>query len=75
MTSYIFVNKHIIYKNARNGTNDPPVGIRKTKTGKAKYCHEVDIQGPSKLVYSPDKPILKCGARLVLITESEVVLK
>jgi hypothetical protein len=35
------------------------------------YAHEVDIKGPSKLVYSPDKP-LSCGARVWLETESEV---
>jgi hypothetical protein len=31
----------------------------------------VEIKGPSKLVYSPDKP-LSCGARVWVETEAEV---
>ena len=35
------------------------------------YAYEVSIKGPSKVVYSPDKP-LSCGARVWIETESEV---
>lgn len=72
MTRYISINKHVIARNARHGTNEPAIAVRTSKSAKAQYCHEAEIQGPSKLVYSPDKPILRCGARLVLITEAEV---
>jgi hypothetical protein len=35
------------------------------------YAYEVDIRGPSKIVYSPDKP-LSCGARVWIETEARV---
>lgn len=73
MATYVTINKHIIAHNARNGDNQPPIAVRRTKSGKAQYVHSVDIRGRSRLVYSPDKPILKCGARLVLITDAEVI--
>ena len=34
--------------------------------------HEVKINGPSKVIYSPDKP-LTCGAKVWIETESEVI--
>ena len=37
------------------------------------YCHKVDILGPSKIVYGGnDKPLLNCGARVVIETESDI---
>ena len=36
--------------------------------------NEVIIDGPSKVIYSPDKP-LSCGARVWIETRSEVTLK
>ena len=45
------------------------------KTSKSNtYGHEVVIHGPSKVIYSPDKP-LSCGARVWIETESEVKIK
>jgi len=35
------------------------------------YAHEVEIDGPSRIVYSPDKP-LSCGAKVWIETASEV---
>ena len=35
------------------------------------YAHEVHIEGPCKIIYSPDKP-LACGARVWIETNSEV---
>ena len=37
------------------------------------YAHEVDIQGPSKIIYSKDKP-LSCGARVWIETDEKIVL-
>ena len=34
---------------------------------------EVEIQGPSKMVYRPDKP-RPCGAKLWIETDSQVVM-
>ena len=47
------------------------------KTGKwgnkNEYCNEVWIEGPCKVIYGGnDKPILPCGARVVIETESNV---
>jgi hypothetical protein len=37
------------------------------------YCNQVEILGPSRISYSgDDKPILSCGARVVIETDSEV---
>jgi hypothetical protein len=36
------------------------------------YCHEVEILGPSKVIYGDNgEKILSCGARVVIETESE----
>ena len=37
------------------------------------YAHEIEILGPSKIVYSPDKP-LSCGARVWIETDADVQL-
>lgn len=69
---YISVNKHVIAKNVRHGTNEPPIRVAVGKSGKPVYCHGVKIDGPSTLLYSAEKPVLKCGARLVIETEAKV---
>lgn len=51
---------------------EPPISV-KTYKGNVK-CFEVEIKGPSKMVYSPDKP-LSCGARLWIETDAEVVTR
>lgn len=69
---YISVNKHKIASNARCGTNDPPISIRFSKSGKPIYTDHVTVTGGKvELLYCPDKPILKCGARLVMTVENE----
>ena len=47
------------------------------KEGKTNtYGHEVSILGPSTVVYGGnDKPLLSCGARVVIKTEAEVLIK
>ncbi len=72
--AYISVNKQIINRNARNGTNEPAISWRIGKSGKSHYVKEITINGPCRLIYDPHKPILKCGARLVIITELEYIL-
>jgi hypothetical protein len=41
--------------------------------GVIKYCMEVQILGPSNMVYRPDNP-RRCGAKLWIETESDVIL-
>ena len=69
--TYIHVNQHKIRSNKKNGTNEPVITIKKGKENT--YCHQVKVLGPSTVVYGGnDKPLLSCGARVVILTESEV---
>ena len=70
MKTRIHVNQHKIRSNMKHGTNDPVFTVKTSKSNI--YTHEVDIKGPSKVIYSPDKP-LSCGAKVWIETESEVV--
>ena len=68
---YIHVNQHVIRANKKNNTNDPVITIKQGKSNI--YCHEVNILGPSRVVYGGnEKPLLSCGARVVIETEEEV---
>ena len=69
MKTVIHVNQHVIKANAKNGTSDPVLTVKTHKSNE--YCHEVEILGPSKVIYSPDKP-LSCGAKVWIETNSEV---
>lgn len=69
MKTLVHVNQHVIKSNAKNGTNDPVLTVKTYKSNT--YAHEVAVKGPSKIVYSKDKP-LSCGARVWIETESEV---
>lgn len=66
----IHVNQHVIRANRKNGANDAPITIKCRKQNVRAYG--VEICGPSRLIYSPDKP-LSCGARMWLETAGEVV--
>lgn len=71
MKKRIHVNQHIIRANAKNGENKPPLTV---KTSKANHkCTSVEVQGPSTVVYSPDKP-LSCGAKVWIETNSPVLV-
>jgi hypothetical protein len=54
----------------KHGTNDPVITVKTSKSNT--YTHKVEIKGPSKVIYSPDKP-LSCGAKVWIETESEVI--
>ena len=69
MKTIIHVNQHVIKSNAKNGANDPVLTGKTYKENR--YAHEVDIKGPSRIVYSADKP-LSCGARVWIETDAEV---
>ncbi len=71
MKTIIHVNQHAIKRNNKNGTNEPVLTVKNYKSNR--YAHEVSIDGPSKLVYSPNKP-LSCGARVWIETHAPVVL-
>ena len=70
-TKYIHVKQHKIRANKKHGTNEPVITIK--EGSKNTYCHEVEVLGPSKIMYGGnDKPILSCGARVVIKTQSEI---
>jgi hypothetical protein len=74
MKTYIHVNQHHIRSNKIKGTELPVITIKQGKTNT--YCNEIEILGPSKIIYSGAgydiKPLLGCGARVIIETESEI---
>lgn len=71
MKKYIHVNQHIIRSNKKNDENNHVITIK--EGSKNTYCSRVKILGPSEVVYSGnDKKLLPCGARVAVITESEI---
>ena len=69
MLKRIHVNMHIIRRNHKTGGREPVLTVKTSKSND--YAHEVIIDGPSKVVYSPDKP-LSCGAKVWIETKSDV---
>ncbi len=72
MKTKIHVNQHVVRSNKKHGKKEPVLTVKTYKSNT--YAHEVEINGPSKVIYSPDKP-LSCGARVWIETESEVVTR
>ncbi len=71
MKSIIHINKNLKQSNDKHGRTLPV--CRVGAEGKVGYGSKVDILGPSSMIYSPDKP-RKCGAKLWIETEGEVVI-
>ena len=68
---YIHVNQHKIRANLKHGTNEPVITIKEGKDNT--YCNEVKILVESTVRYGgSDKPILPCGARVVIETTSDI---
>ena len=72
MKTRIHVNQHKIRSNKKHNLNEPVITVKTSKSND--YGHEVEILGPSKIIYSPDKP-LSCGARVWIETEGKVKIK
>lgn len=70
MRKIIHVNRQHIAMNAKDGGNRPVYTIK--FGSKTRYAREVEILGPSKMVYSGNQ--LPCGARAWIETESEIKL-
>lgn len=70
--SIIHVNSNTIRTNRKQETDFPPLSVRKTRSGKAAYCNEVEICDESgnvvaRVLYSPSTP-LSCGAQVWIET-------
>jgi hypothetical protein len=72
MLRRIHVNQHVIRTNKRTGSNDPPLTVKSSQGNER--CHDVEILGPSRVIYSPEKP-LACGARVWVETHSEILTR
>jgi len=70
MKKRIHVNQHKIRSNSKTGDREPVITVKTYKSNT--YCSEVFVNGPCKIVYSPDKP-LPCGAKVWIETESEII--
>lgn len=70
MKKRIHVNQHIIRSNGKTGDRDPVITVKTYKSNT--YCNEVVIDGPCRVIYSPDKP-LPCGAKVWIETNEEVI--
>jgi hypothetical protein len=76
MKSKIHVNQHNIRSNKTHGTDLPVITIKQGR--KNIYCNKVEILGPSKIIYSGSgcdvNALLSCGARVIIETESELLI-
>ena len=59
MKKRIHINQHKIRSNKKNNLKEPMITVKTSKSND--YATEVEIKGPSKIIYSPDNP-LPCGA-------------
>jgi hypothetical protein len=71
MKTIIHINKQLKQSNDKHGKLFPVCRVE--AEGKVWYGSQVDILGPSSMIYSPDKP-RKCGAKLWIETDGEVVI-
>jgi hypothetical protein len=71
MTKIIHINRNVIQQNAKHGRTEPVCRVQDGKH--IRYAMEVEIHGPSRMVYRPDKP-LSCGAKLWIETDAEITL-
>jgi len=71
MKTKIHVNQHVVRSNSKRGENEPCLTVKTYKSNI--YAHSVEIMGPSKVVYSPYKP-LSCGAKVWIETDAEVIV-
>lgn len=69
MKTIIHVNQHIIRKNQKTGEREPVLAVKNARGNE--YATALRIDGPCRVVYSPDKP-LSCGARVWIETDASV---
>ena len=69
MKTRIHVNQAIIKSNRKNNENKAVLTVKTYKSNT--YAKEVEIQGNSRVIYSPNNP-LSCGAEVWIETENEV---
>jgi len=72
---FISINGQTVRSNAKNGTKKPPIRIAKTRSdSNPQYANEVELVGNARLVYDPEKAIMRCGARMVLVADDVKII-
>jgi hypothetical protein len=71
MIKRIHVNQHVVRANKLRAHKLPIFTVKEGNTNR--YGTEVQVMGPSRIVYAPDKP-LSCGAHAWIETTSEVII-
>ena len=59
MKKYIHVNQHKIRSNKKNNSLDPVITIKEGR--KNTYCSEVEILGPSRVIYGGNDKSINAG--------------
>lgn len=72
MKKIIHINQHVIRSNGKTGERRPVITVKTSKSNT--YASEVEILGPCKVVYRPDRP-LSCGAKVWIECDCEINLK
>ena len=74
MKAQVHINQHNIrWNRKKKGEERKVISVKTYKSND--YTNEIEINGPSRLIYSPDKP-LSCGATVWIECErGDVVLK
>lgn len=70
MKTRIYVHTDTIGKNFSNKTNNPPIMVE--QDGQITFCHEAEIQGPSRMVYVAHKAVTG-EARVWIEAEAPVI--
>lgn len=71
LKTLVHVNQHVIRKNSKTGEREPVLTVKTSRSNT--YAHEVRIDGPCVIKYSPDRP-LSCGAKVWIETENDVII-
>lgn len=73
--AFISINSQRIRRNIKSRKKEPVIRIAKSQSdSKPLYANKINIVGPSQLLYSPDEPIMRCGARMVLVAAYDDVV-
>lgn len=74
MPWYIHVNQNVIKSNRKNNKNDKVFRVQYGKYGKPKYAWSVEMEKALSVSSWDEKPLLPCGARVVMMTNHEPLL-
>ncbi|GBF82717.1 helix-turn-helix domain-containing protein [Aphanothece sacrum] len=69
VATYIHVNQKILQRNIHQKNPEPAISIH--RGNRTIQCHQVDIRGGCKVIYSPEKP-KNCGARVWIEVDPSV---